>query len=64
MLFKKAKCPKCDSRNTNIVKESFIKNLKRSLFNFMFPIRLFIGTGRKPNDLFVCKDCGFTMGVR
>lgn len=59
MLFSK-KCPKCDGKQVNVVKETFAQDLKRNLFNLMFPIRFFTGHAKKPKNLNVCKDCGFS----
>lgn len=53
------KCPKCNQRNVAIVKESFIKAVKRNLFNVMFPIRFLLGYAKAPKPLYVCRACGF-----
>lgn len=59
MIFGK-KCPKCDSSEVKIVKESFIADFRRSLFNFMFPIRFLTGHAKKPKNLNVCRSCDFS----
>lgn len=59
MLFGK-KCIKCGGKQVNVVKEKFLADLKRSLFNVMFPIRFFTGHAKKSKNLNVCKDCGFS----
>lgn len=62
-LFKPA-CPKCDGRNVKTINEGFIDNCKRSLMNLVFPLRIILGTGKKPKPLYVCKDDGFSWEKR
>lgn len=51
------KCPKCGSRNINVVKESFAAKCRRfCLYLLFFVTLLFV---RAPKPLYVCKDCGF-----
>lgn len=52
------KCPKCGSKNINTVKESSGNAFKRNFWTAMFLIRLL--WVRKPANLHVCKDCGFS----
>lgn len=61
-MFFKPKCPKCGSKNINVVKESFAASLRRyMLYMFLLITILF---KRKPKDLYVCKDCGFSWEKR
>lgn len=59
-MFSKKKCLKCNSKNINVVKESFGADFKRSLTNVAMPIRFLTGAGKKPKNLNVCRDCGFS----
>ncbi|HCC25078.1 MAG TPA: hypothetical protein DEP85_06185 [Holosporales bacterium] len=59
MFFKK-NCPKCGGSQINVVKETFIEDFKRSLFNLILPIRFFTGHAKKPKNLNVCTSCGFS----
>ena len=54
------KCLKCGSSKINVLKEGFMNDLKRSMLNVAFPIRFFLASGKKPKNLNVCKDCGFS----
>lgn len=48
------KCPKCDSKNLNVVKPGFLKHLMQQNVAIYHP-------GLQPSKtLNVCRDCGFS----
>lgn len=54
MFFFKKKCPKCDSTNLNKVKPGFWSKYMAA------STMLWLGAGKQPKTLNVCRDCSFS----
>ena len=58
MFFGKPKCPKCDSKNLNKVKPSFLSKAASGSAVMLFPVLALFK--KPPKPLNVCRDCGFS----
>lgn len=58
----KTKCPRCGSTKINVIRESFISQLKRMIVYLLLIITILFF--RKKPDLYVCQNCGFSWEKR
>jgi predicted RNA-binding Zn-ribbon protein involved in translation (DUF1610 family) len=62
LTYKNPPCPKCGSKDLNIVKESAGDAFRRNALTALFFVRVL--WVKKPKNLYVCQKCGFSWEAR